>query len=228
MGKTVSVRSGNVTLDLKVDNYPDTCPFCHKGMDPRLYGGYLYDSFYNIEVIFQCPLLDCQHLFIGYYYGEHFPGDPRGVYILNTLAPINFEPREMGKIIDSVSKDFGRIYNQAAEAEELGLDEIAGPGYRKSLEFLIKDYVISKRPDKEEEVKNLLLGKVIPSYVDDPRIQDTATRAAWLGNDETHYYRKWEDKDISDLKRLIELTVRWIESVELTEEYKNTMPKGRN
>jgi hypothetical protein len=42
-----------------------------------------------------------------------------------------------------------------------------------------------------------------------------ASRAAWLGNDETHYLRTWEDKDLTDLKKLIELTVQWIEIEEL-------------
>ena len=37
-----------------------------------------------------------------------------------------------------------------------------------------------------------------------------AKRATWLGNDETHYFRKWEDKDLSDLKKLIEMTVHFI------------------
>ncbi len=38
-----------------------------------------------------------------------------------------------------------------------------------------------------------------------------AERAAWLGNDETHYQRKWTDKDISDLKTVISLAEHWID-----------------
>jgi hypothetical protein len=71
------------------------------------------------------------------------------------------------------------------------------------------------------------LGKVISDHIDDHRIQDIAKRAAWVGNDETHYYRKWPDKDIKDLKILIGLTVRWIESIQMTEGYINTMPNGK-
>lgn len=37
-----------------------------------------------------------------------------------------------------------------------------------------------------------------------------AERATWLGNDETHYVRKWENKDLKDLKNLIDLTVYFI------------------
>jgi hypothetical protein len=50
-----------------------------------------------------------------------------------------------------------------------------------------------------------------------------AERATWLGNDETHYVRKWEDKDINDLKILIKVTLHWIEMELLTEQYKTEM-----
>jgi hypothetical protein len=50
-------------------------------------------------------------------------------------------------------------------------------------------------------------------------VKECAKRAAWLGNDETHYTRKWETKDVSDLKLLVKLTVNWIDNVLLTEKY---------
>jgi len=140
------------------------------------------------------------------------------------LQPQNHQPREFSEHITAVSADFMKIFNQSQVAEKLGLSEIAGPGYRKSLEFLIKDYSISKKPEASDDIKQKLLSKVIKDYVTDTKIKSTASRAAWLGNDETHYYRKWEDKDIKDLKILIELTVRWIESEELTRIYVEDMP----
>jgi len=227
MNKTVEVKSENRSIDLIVDKYPDTCPLCHKGIEPISFGGYLSEYLIKAEVTFQCPCSDCQHLFIGYYEGFPLPGNSGNMLMLDHLAPLTFEIRDFGKIIDSVSKDFVKIYNQSSQAEDLGLSEIAGPGFRKSLEFLIKDYVISKKPDKKEEIMKSLLGNVITSNIDDSRIQTTAKRAAWLGNDETHYYRKWEDKDIKDLKILIRLTVGWIESVQLTEEYEKSMSEGK-
>lgn len=50
--------------------------------------------------------------------------------------------------------------------------------------------------------------------IDNPKIKEIAKRATWLGNDETHYFRKWEDKDLNDLKKLIEIVVYFI-SMEL-------------
>jgi hypothetical protein len=59
------------------------------------------------------------------------------------------------------------------------------------------------------------------------QIKEIAKRAAWLGNDETHYVRKWEDKDLKDLKKLISLTLHWIEVETLTLEVIADMPEGK-
>ena len=107
--------------------------------------------------------------------------------------------------------------SEAAEAYQLG--QIAGAGYRKALEFLIKDYAIKKNPEKEDEIKKSFLGNCINNFVPDENVKECARRAVWLGNDETHYIRKWEEKDINDLKILIRLTQAWILNSLLTEGY---------
>ena len=62
--------------------------------------------------------------------------------------------------------------------------------------------------------------------VADERIKTVAKRAVWLGNDETHYVRKWNNKDVSNLKQLIDLTVRWIENEEETKKLLEDMPEN--
>ena len=63
--------------------------------------------------------------------------------------------------------------------------------------------------------------------MEDARIKEVAKRAAWLGNDETHYVRIWEEKDVSDLKQLINLTVRWIENEIETRQLLENMPDSK-
>lgn len=82
-------------------------------------------------------------------------------------------------------------------------------GYRKALEFLIKDYLTLLTPSDEDGIKKTALGNCI-NKIDNTSIKQLARRATWLGNDETHYIRKWEDKDITDLKNLIDLTCSYI------------------
>ena len=62
------------------------------------------------------------------------------------IEPNRFTPQTFDSHIHDVSPDFVNIYNQALAAENSRLNEIAGVGYRKSLEFLIKDYLILPFP----------------------------------------------------------------------------------
>ena len=48
-----------------------------------------------------------------------------------------------------------------------------------------------------------------------------------LYSDEIYYTRKWEDKDINDLKSIIELTLHWIESEIRTQKLLEDMPEFR-
>lgn len=117
-----------------------------------------------------------------------------------------------------------KIYNEAFIAEQGGLLEICGVGYRKALEFLIKDYAIKRHPDKQGEIEKKMLAACIKDYVSDEKIKKVAIRAVWLGNDETHFIRKWEGKSLNDLKGLISLTLHWIEAEILTENIFEDMP----
>lgn len=56
----------------------------------------------------------------------------------------------------------------------------------------------------------MLLGQCINDYIDDDKIKKSSKVSAWLGNDETHYIKKFEDKDINDLKRFIDTVVYFI------------------
>ena len=113
-------------------------------------------------------------------------------------------------------------------AEENHLDQICGPGYRKALEFLVKDYLVSSvykdDPAKQDEVKKAFLAAAIDKHIDQDRIKQCAKRAAWLGNDEVHYTRKWEDKDIHDLKSLVLMTVNHIDLTIESDRYLKEMP----
>jgi hypothetical protein len=118
---------------------------------------------------------------------------------------------------------FEEIFSQAMEAESHGLGEIAVCGYRRALEFLIKDYCISKDSGAKATIEKEFLGACINNRVKDANIKACATRAAWLGNDETHYVRRWTNKDINDLKTLINLTMNWIVNEVLTNKYLDEM-----
>lgn len=207
--------SGKVT----VEGLPDKCPFCHKTITPNFLYGHRNDSI--MEVILVCPDLGCKKSFIGYYNRQS-----NQVFKFNGYTTIgNLLGRDFSDTIMSISESFTVIYNQAFAAEQQDLTEICGVGYRKALEFLIKDYLILNKPSDKEKIEKKLLGSCISEYVDDNRLKTVSKRAVWLGNDETHYIRKWDGKNLDDLKKLIDLTVHWIEMESLTKSFESEMPE---
>lgn len=204
-----------------INKYPDICPHCHKDIIPTLLAG--YNSALFSEAVFQCPNVDCKSIIIGYY--ELISNDFLTDHKLLKLSIGKVATKSFSDLVTGVSKQFPVIYNQAYFAEQNSLLEICGVGYRKSLEFLIKDYAIYLNPDKAERIKKTALAQVIIEFVTNANIKSVSSRAAWLGNDETHYVRRWETLDVQHLKKLIELTVHWIESEELTKSFINEMPE---
>lgn len=73
----------------------------------------------------------------------------------------------------------------------------------------------------------MFLSRCIKKYIDDVEIKSRAERAAWLGNDETHFFKKWPEKDLSDLKNLIKITISSINTKLLAEKYQKEMKEPR-
>ena len=96
---------------------------------------------------------------------------------------------------------------------------IAGCGFRKSIEFLVKDYLIYLNPQKEENIKNEFLGASIKK-LENPKIQTLAEKATWIGNDETHYVSKHDNLNINDMKNFIIILCNYIE---MEETYKKAL-----
>jgi hypothetical protein len=204
--------------ETKIDKLPEKCPFCHSGISPQLINGNSGNG--RMEIFMCCPRSTCKNSFIGYYLYEN------NVWYYNNETTIgNLNAKEFSKSIQEISSLFVKIYNEAYSAEQQNLKEICGVGYRKALEFLIKDYVILNNKDKEGKILKMHLGNCIKDLVNDNRVKSVAKRAVWLGNDETHYVRKWETKNLEDLKKLISLTVHWIEMEKLTESFETEMPE---
>ena len=176
------------------------CPFCHSMVVPN----YIFMDEGNMFSF--CPNSVCNRHFVlsKNEYGDYTKVQP------NSIPGV----KKFSEIIQLLSPSFVLIYNQAYHAEQINLDQICGVGYRKALEFLIKDYLLSLTEDEERKnnIKNKFLNNCIQEDVTNENIKNVAKLAVWLGNDETHYVRKWAEKDVTNLKQLIDLTLRWIEN----------------
>lgn len=221
-----------VNIDKKEADY---CPICNKHVAPINLGSFLCGSGASspyLQRIYRCPNASCGMIFFALYRGVP-QGGRRMIrdncwYFYERVEPGYPLNPDIPPNVAKLSMNFQEIYRQAHFAEAYGLTEICGVGYRKSLEFLVKDFLLSKAEeygiDKETIIKSFL-SKCISKYIKDPMTRSVAERATWLGNDETHYYRKWENKDISDLKTLLRLTINAIENQLLAESYESEMKK---
>jgi hypothetical protein len=223
MNKRVVVRNTDDNKDtyIEIDKHPDMCPICHNKITPKQIVGFLLHRYNEAQIIYKCPSEECHRCFIADYMQEI---GPHSTYYFSSTSPWRFDKQEFRATIKEVSTSFCNIYNEALEAETRRLTQICGAGYRKALEFLIKDYLIIAKKEPKETISKVKLGECINKYIQNEHIKKCASRAAWLGNDETHYYRKWENKDLQDLKTLIQLTVNFIDSDLLASKYEKEMP----
>lgn len=215
------------------DREPNECPICHFAIQPSEGEWTLIPSTEGpdqiLEIIFQCSRRECRHFFIARYrrsdVATHVSplGHASYEFVLYEVAPSTPPQHRIPEEVANISPLFPEIYSQSLAAESFGLNQVAGMGYRKALEFLIKDFCIAVNPQSANQISSMFLSACIDKFVTSPEIKICAKRATWLGNDETHYVRRWVDKDIENLKELILLTVNWLHSSILTQKYEKEM-----
>lgn len=211
-GRLLETAEGNAVLD----QFPPECPRCSRLIAAMSLGIANDLTGELVEAVFQCR--HCRGYFIGRYESRR---NNSWIYLQCVLprTPVGHTFPD----IESISARFSEIFNQASAAESYGLPDIAGTGYRKALEFLVKDYCIALHPDKVPEIRKAFLKNVINTYVDDGKLKRAATLTTWLGNDEGHYERRWVDKDLRDLKSLLHLTVGFVDEEIRLERYLRSM-----
>lgn len=205
--------SENITFLYLDDNI---CPLCSYSSDELTFTGYYseqyhYTHFYVLKVCPTCGQMSLYKTYITSFKLSRLtkPYDLTSFYFHTDVS--DEIVTKFSTKIENLSPDFINIFNQSELAEKRGLNEICGMGYRKSLEFLIKDFLCKIHPEKSEEIKKELLSQSI-NRISENRIKTLAQRCSWLGNDETHYIRKHEDYDVQTLKAFIDATIHYIES----------------
>ncbi|MDS2363623.1 DUF4145 domain-containing protein [Streptococcus pneumoniae] len=194
----------NFKQEVFVDNI---CPNCSKPTNPQVVSqGYneIMPGKDSIYVTLRC--LGCYHYWVEEFVREL---DRGGFYDtthikVKTQLPSDIPISNDLELISPVGKE---IYVQSLKAEQEHLDLIAGIGYRKALEFFVKDFSILTNPDKKEKITNMLLKQVI----EDEDLKTFALASTYIGNDEGHYYRKNPDKNLADLKKYIHGVIYYLE-----------------
>lgn len=213
-------KTNDVYID--IDEY---CPHCKQSMSPitifAITSGVVFQNKKNsIALFLKCSRKDC-----GKFYCLEFPCMADRFLDLIEIQPsipYTYSPylkNDLPKNLNNTFPGFKKIYDQSLQAESMGLDEIAGVGYRKAVEFLLKEFVIYKDINKRGEIEKKFLGKVISEDLTNlPRIQTLAKATVWIGNDETHFVKIHTDKDLKDMKEFLSAAALYISAELKTDE----------
>ncbi|WP_247926853.1 hypothetical protein [Streptococcus intermedius] len=204
----------NSTVSKPVD-VEDVCPNCKRPTNPHL----VNSSYFPIDndktslvLTFRC--LGCRHFWTEEFIATRFEinsyTDGYDIDHINVIPnlPSDIPISDDVEMISPIGK---QIYIQALKAEQEKLDHIAGIGYRKALEFFVKDFSIITNPDDEEKIIKMPLKQVIEEYINDEDLKTFALASTYIGNDEGHFYRKNPDKDLTHLKKYLHGFIYYME-----------------
>lgn len=187
----------------------ETCPCCGIATSPTFIDGFLAShpdqerTVYSYIILY-CP--KCRNIYSARYFSHYGIND----MILDNVFPRVANSKRFSDNILSLSPKFVSLYNQALAAESKDdMRGLSGLGYRKALEFLIKDYLIILHHQDKDTIIKMELSNCVNKLPD--QLKDIAKASIWIGNDETHYFRKNPEYDIDDLKEFINCLIHFIE-----------------
>lgn len=188
-----------------------SCPICGITLVPEtLYAALLEptddEPVNKLFVLNYCT--NCDECFVS----RHIYDEGACVYMFESFSQNNFTRINFSNNIQTLSPQFVSVFNESAHAESLGLSSICGMGYRKALEFLVKDYVISLHSGDTKKISSMPLAQCIDQYIENPRLKSLAKASAWLGNDETHYIKKHANHGIPELKTYITAFITYVDA----------------
>lgn len=214
---------------------PNICPHCHIVNNPHSIWHEITKDTDNITIIvtaWKCAFDNCGKIFLANYkydnnsfkFNRFLNGLPKGpewpkpIVELKSSKLTTKEHPEQTKFV--------KTYLQSIVAENSGLDELAGMGLRKSIEYLVKDWAIQNKPEDKDKIESSWLGAVINDYFTGD-LKEILERATWLGNDQAHYNRLFDEYDIVVLKELIELIMVELDRQHKMKHYIETIQKRK-
>lgn len=218
----------------QLNRVPGTCPYCQS--KTHWEGVWLEENNKGLSVILRCSDITCHSISLFIYEKKplctSFNSDTINYhYCLIAAYPKEiFQEKKFSDLIEKISPEFIQLYHQAERAEiQSNTEKISGIGFRKALEFLIKDYLISENKEQADDIKkpNLTLGQAVENYCQDDNFKKLLNASVYLGNDEAHYIRRWEEYDVNNLKELINLVVQRIEDKIKTDNYCQNIKKTK-
>lgn len=208
MTKQISVILKNIDQYTTVDfDIPIRCPNCNYSIHPTIvdHTKLKYSSTHSLLIISYKGDCCSVPFYATYKYASHKAN-------LLDVYP-HLKPATLPEKIKELSPRFANLYEQSYTAEQNGHIELAGSGYRNSIEVLIKDFAILKLGASSNKVCEMKLYDVIGTYLKEVNLDTSAADIVRvLGNDYTHYQRKYDDIDFLVVKKYLEIFIQQIDT----------------
>lgn len=197
----------NVSSNVVYFDIPTICPHCNAFVQPKIVDNRLLTfNKDNCLLIIVFKGECCNNSFYGTY-----------SYSNNNATLLDIYPHlksiSLPEKIKQLSPRFTNLYEQSYTAEQNNHIELAGSGYRNAIEVLIKDFAIKKLNAPKKDVCNMKLYDAIGSFLKEVNIDTSAADVVRvLGNDYTHYQRKYDDIDFIVVKKYLEIFIQQVET----------------
>lgn len=194
------------TLTIQI---PQSCPLCGIGNNPTTneVGRLEIQEGYVFTLHHRCPACKKYHMTNQEYLNQ----DDKTTMIL--VYP-NKVVIDIDDLFIEHAPRFVEFYSEAIEAEKMGLENIAGTGYRSAIECLIKDYALAFELDTKEYLSDpkLTFNNAIDRYVkDDDLLKGALHFIRLVGNGYTHW-NKSTSISLPQLKNYVDIIIQIFKS----------------
>ena len=194
------------TLTIQI---PQSCPLCGIGNNPTTneVGRLEIQEGYVFTLHHRCPACKKYHMTNQEYLNQ----DDKTTMIL--VYP-NKVVIDIDDLFIEHAPRFVEFYSEAIEAEKMGLENIAGTGYRSAIECLIKDYALAFELDTKEYLSDpkLTFNNAIYRYVkDDDLLKGALHFIRIVGNGYTHW-NKSTSISLPQLKNYVDIIIQIFKS----------------
>jgi len=186
-------------------NKPLYCPLCSIPQSGMLKEGKYFlrsNNLFYVTFFYECSV--CHNTYLTIYDVDCNDKKAKFKAFHPSISPSYFDDK-----LSKISERFIDMYNQALTCENSNHIELAAIGYRSSLEYLIKDYAINELNEDKDSVGKMSLSNAISKYLDSEAV-NSADVVRILGNDYTHFERKYPEYDFEILKAYMEIFIQQI------------------
>lgn len=200
-------KIGKVTLEVN-----NECPICHVVIYPKLLKVFPVSdqSLEDFIGLYLCK--NCNKIFSVLYENAAYNQYGNNLYACDSeYTP--FQPKIQslpGEFNIPAFDKFRNAYRSASLAETYAINGLIETGYRRALEFLIRDYFCYIDEKHIEENSNLPFSKLIEK-IEDNTIKELAQKIQWIGNDGAHYINFHTDRNYTDMKKFLNIVIAEIQ-----------------